>query len=147
MASVDEISVPHEVDVYLVYLLPNTNYSASVTGAETSGPILVGEDFTLPDPTIVVVDPSTQTVIATEDNDADGGLDPQVDFTVPVEGDYVFGVTDLTGATGTYKPLVMDPFFTYKPLALVGEFIYDPAAEQQVGLTGLPDSDFPLGTI
>lgn len=144
-----DISVPHEVDLYLVHLLPNTKYLASVTGAETSGQIQVGEDFTLPDPSIAIIDPATLTIIVAEDNDddIDGGLDPQVEFTVPVEGDYGLAVTDLTGATGTYNPLVMDPFGSFKNLTSAGDFIYEPTAEQKVELAALPDTNLPPGAV
>lgn len=144
-----DISSPLEVDVYLVHLVPDTDYSATVSGAETSSASVVGEKFTLPDPSIIVVDPMSGDILAAEDNDDTDdteNLDPDVDFTVQTEGDYAVGVTDLTGGTGTYQAVVVNQFGVLPPLTPAGQFVYQPAAgSSPVGLTGLPETDLPSG--
>jgi hypothetical protein len=117
-----DISAPFEVDTYAFHLLPNTDYTATVAGSSTGG----DSGLTLPDPFIAVVDLATQSPITYQDTSAEGSRDPVVFFQVPAERDYVVGVADLTGRTGSYEVAVSDQSGISLAGVPAGEFIFDP---------------------
>lgn len=114
---IGDIAVPQEVDGYSIHLFGGVDYVASVFGQTIGG----GSGRTLPNPAVVVMDPALN-IIDGQDDSWVLGADPLFKFKVPTTGDYVIGVTDLTGGTGSYE-LVLDvshgPFQFGSP---VGDF-------------------------
>jgi hypothetical protein len=115
-----DISTPYEVDAYSFHLFPNIDYIAAVVWAET------GSGLTLPDPWLAVVNPVDQSLIGYIDTNISGTKDAAMSFQVPYESDYLLGVTDLTGGTGSYSSSIRDPNDIFQPGTAAGEFIYDP---------------------
>lgn len=109
--------------MFTVNLQAGTNYTVSVAGAPSGSQ----KGYSLPDPVLVVVDPVAGTTIFAQDNPDSGGLEPSGAIQVPVTGEYVLGVTDLTGGTGTYETLILNQQQnTLLNPTFVGEFIFDP---------------------
>lgn len=121
-----DISTPNEVDAYAYHLLPNTDYLASVSGASTGSDF--GIPLSLPDPFVAVVDLSRQVPITFQDTNPQGGLDPSVSFRVPSQGDYIVGVADLTGGTGSYEVAVTEPSGLHLTGVPAGQFLFDPVS-------------------
>jgi hypothetical protein len=117
------IAAPMEVDMFTVNLQAGTNYEVAVAGAPSGSP----KGYSLPDPVLIIIDPVAETTIFAQDNPDTGDLEPLGVIQVPVTGEYVLGVTDLTGGTGTYETLILNQQQnTFLNPTFVGEFIFDP---------------------
>lgn len=148
MSFVAEISVPHQIDFYQVHLVPDIDYIVVAVGDTDEA------TANLPNPAIAVLDPSTMSLLASSDGDG-GFISTGTFFRVPVEGDYALAVHDQTGGTGFYDAsIATTPGGVDVPGTFIGEanpqtsgMPSSGAPPEQVGLTGLPDSEFPPGVI
>jgi hypothetical protein len=130
MSFVGEISVPNEVDVYSVHLVPDKDYIALAVSYTEAGGAPEGL-AALPTPKFAVIDPSTNTVIA-EHSGFGGAIFAADYFRVPVEGDYWLAVGDLFGETGFYDAAIVDQAVQVElPGAAAGEYIVDPLTGQE----------------
>jgi hypothetical protein len=139
MPTPNNIAVPNEVDAYTVQLQANIPYIASVTGAERGS----STGNTLPNPFAGVSD-SAGNIIAVQDDNPAGGVDPRMSFQVPASGDYLLLVGDITGGTGTYTVGVYDQQNTLQPGAFLTDVVVDPtmASGPPPGSFGPPPSGF-----
>ena len=120
------IEFPFEVDHYAVHLVPGTDYVATVWGKGT------GADWTLPNPSVLIIDPIFGTTVAFQDDTPTGSVHPEITFRVAAEADYDMSVTDPTGGTGSYNAKITDPLGNIVPTNLYGEYVWDPLAQTMV---------------
>lgn len=129
MAFNGSISVPSEIDVYRVHLVPNVDYYAVAAGG--SGQRGAAAGLTLPDPFVGVLDAETQSIVASDDNSQ--GRDAITPFTVPAEKDYYLAVGDITGGTGSYETGIIERVSgSHVTGVMFAEFVVDPMTGQVV---------------
>jgi hypothetical protein len=136
------IAAPYELDGYLVHLQPNVAYGVAVIASAPNG---------LPDPFLAVADLNTQQIITVADDGLQGEDNPAAGFTVPVSGDYLVVVGDVTGGTGTYDLAVADSQGQIFPTSFVIDYQADPpnlstqsppdpSSQSQFGVMGVQES-------
>lgn len=136
MPTPGNIAVPNEVDNYAVQLKADTPYVAEVHGATTGAK----DGFTLRDPFVLVGDLATGGILAVQDNTPKGGLDPILNFEVPVTGNYIVSVGSVVGDTGTYDMGIFDQKGNLQPGVFFTDIEVSPILPQ-VGITGVPQND------
>ena len=127
------IDVPGEIDAYPATLFGGVDYVTSVFGQTIGG----GSGRTLPNPAVFVLD-ANGNVLNGQDNSLALGADPLLTFKVPVNGQYIIAVTDLTGGVGSYEAFLnvsLGPFQFGSPVGDFGPGSFNIGAGRNFGGT------------
>jgi hypothetical protein len=124
--ALSDIEFPYEVDHYAVHLVSDTDYVVTVEGKGA------GADWTLPNPSVLIIDPVFGTTVAAQDDTPQGSVHPEITFRVTAESDYDMSVTDPTGGTGTYEARITDPAGDSVWLNEIGSEVWDPVTQTLV---------------